>query len=157
MADEDALFTYPTVISAPHSMEALETANPKAPYFDWNGYSCHARVASVYDGDTIKIVCPHPLDASGALYRWRVRLYGIDTPEVRTRDAEEKERGIAAREYLKTLILGKVCVVQFFKHDKYGRLLASVWLPSGECANRLVLQDTEGTYAYYGGTKRLAQ
>ena len=50
-------------------------------------YSC--KVERVVDGDTIDAVLDLGFDI---LYRARIRLYGIDTPESRTRDPDEKVR-----------------------------------------------------------------
>ena len=55
-------------------------------------YSC--TVDRVVDGDTCDVVLDLGFDI---LYRCRVRLYGIDTPESRTRDADEKIRDIIVK------------------------------------------------------------
>ena len=62
-------------------------------------YSCE--VERVVDGDTIDVVLDLGFDI---LYRSRVRLYGIDTPESRTRDLDEKARGKMAGAFLKDAI-----------------------------------------------------
>lgn len=87
-----------------------------------------ARVVSVYDGDTITA------DLDLGLWTWRMgeklRLYGIDTPEVRGPEATE---GKKVRDYVRAILPdGAECVIQTIRDrsGKYGRLLAIVW-PKG--------------------------
>ena len=62
-------------------------------------YSCE--VKRVVDGDTVDVVLDLGFDI---LYKCRVRLYGIDTPESRTRNKDEKVRGKMAGAFLKEAI-----------------------------------------------------
>ena len=59
------------------------------------------KVIKVVDGDTIDVMIDLGFDIK---YKSRVRLFGIDTPESRTRDLEEKKFGLAAKERLKELL-----------------------------------------------------
>ena len=116
-------------------------------------------IVKVLDGDTIDVL----IDLGFELYKKeRVRIAGVDTPEKRTRDAEEKELGIDATNWLKekldstiagddeltirTELVGGV--------GKYGRLLG--WLYVGDAELSLNEQMiTEGyAWAYDGGTKQ---
>ena len=88
-------------------------------------YSC--QVTRVVDGDTIDA----DLDLGFNIYhKCRVRLYGIDTPESRTRNKDEKARGKLAAKFLQDAILnGKHVILQTQLKDskgKFGRVLASV-------------------------------
>jgi len=88
-------------------------------------YSC--QVTRVVDGDTIDCI----LDLGfSVLHKCRVRLYGIDTPESRTRDKDEKIRGKLAAKFLKESIENaKVVVLRSKLKDskgKYGRVLGEV-------------------------------
>ena len=88
-------------------------------------YGC--TVTRVVDGDTIDVV----LDLGfSILHKCRVRLYGIDTPESRTRDKDEKARGKIASKFLKDAIDdGKKVVLRSKLKDskgKYGRVLGEV-------------------------------
>ena len=76
----------------------------------------------VIDGDTINIDIDLGFDV--ILANQRVRLYGIDTPESRTRDKVEKRYGFAAKEYLKSM-LGKQGTLKTHKDatGKFGRIL----------------------------------
>ena len=57
-----------------------------------------SKVTKVVDGDTIDVILDMGFDI---MYKQRVRLYGIDTPESRTRDLEEKKYGLLSKEFLK--------------------------------------------------------
>tara|TARA_R100000458_G_scaffold41536_1_gene39232 strand:+ start:99 stop:515 length:417 start_codon:yes stop_codon:yes gene_type:complete len=88
-------------------------------------YAC--KVERVVDGDTIDVVLDLGFDI---LYKSRVRLFGIDTPESRTRDLDEKARGLLAKDFLKMSIEGgdKVVIQTKLKDSrgKFGRVLGSV-------------------------------
>ena len=112
----------------------------------------------VVDGDTIDVT----IDLGFDLYKKeRVRVAGVDTPEKRTRNLEEKELGIDATEWLKAKLEGAVAgdddLVIRTELDggvgKYGRLLG--WLYIGDELVSLNEQMiTEGyAHAYDGGTK----
>ena len=62
-------------------------------------YEYKVRIVKVVDGDTVDVDIDLGFDVW--LKNQRVRLYGIDTPESRTRDLEEKKYGKAATAYLK--------------------------------------------------------
>ena len=88
-------------------------------------YGC--TVTRVVDGDTIDVV----LDLGfSSLHKCRVRLYGIETPESRTRDKDEKLRGKLASKYLSDAIHNGTKVVLRSKlkdsKGKYGRVLGEV-------------------------------
>ena len=64
-------------------------------------YEYNCTVERVFDGDTIDVVLDLGFDI---LYKSRVRLFGIDTPESRTRDLDEKARGKMAGAFLENAI-----------------------------------------------------
>ena len=83
------------------------------------------RVIKVYDGDTIWVLSKY----NGEEYRFNLRLYGYDSPELRSKNKEEKEAAISARDYLADKILGKRVRIEVIqKKEKYGRLLSNVFL-----------------------------
>ena len=88
-------------------------------------YAC--KVERVVDGDTIDVDLDLGFDI---IYKCRVRLYGIDTPESRTRDKDEKARGKLAAKFLQDAISnGNHVILQTQLKDskgKFGRVLASV-------------------------------
>jgi micrococcal nuclease len=101
------------------------------------------RVLKVVDGDTIDI------DIGDANNNYtRIRLWGIDTPETKSRYTDVKYFGPEAAEFTTKLALGRQVTLYLDKHStrgKYGRLLAYVQLPDDGFLNEVLL--TEG-YAY---------
>ena len=86
-----------------------------------------ARLLGVVDGDTVDCI----LDLGfSILHKCRVRLFGIDTPESRTRDKDEKVRGKLAAKFLKDAIdNGKKVILRTKLKDskgKYGRVLGEI-------------------------------
>ena len=116
-------------------------------------------VTKVVDGDTIDVV----IDLGFDIYKHeRVRIAGIDTPEKRTRDLEEKALGIDATNWMKGVLEDTIAgddeltIRTELKGGmgKYGRLLG--WLYINEDTVSLNEQMiTEGyAWAYDGGTKQ---
>jgi micrococcal nuclease len=89
-------------------------------------YQYNVSVIKVVDGDTIDV----DIDLGfGMTYKkQRVRLMGIDTPESRTRDLEEKKFGKASKKHLKKL-LESAERVSLISHDKgkFGRILGEIY------------------------------
>ena len=83
-----------------------------------------AEVVSVYDGDTCTCIVDLGFKTS---VRIKVRLIGIDTPEIRTKDLEEKKRGIETRDWLREKILGKKVMLHTKERGKFGRWLGMIW------------------------------
>ena len=117
------------------------------------------KINRVVDGDTIDVT----IDLGFDLYKKeRVRVAGVDTPEKRTRDKEEKELGLDATAWLKEKLDGALrgddeLVIRtelVGGVGKYGRLLG--WLYVGDAEVSLNEQMiTEGyAWAYDGGTKQ---
>ena len=117
------------------------------------------KIVKVLDGDTIDVL----IDLGFDLYKKeRVRIAGVDTPEKRTRDLEEKELGIDATNWMKDKL------TETIKGDeeltirtelkggtgKYGRLLGWLYVGEGDISlNEQMI--TEGyAWAYDGGTKQ---
>ena len=116
-------------------------------------------ITKVLDGDTIDVL----IDLGFDLYKKeRVRIAGVDTPEKRTRDLEEKALGIDATNWLKDKLEGAIngdddLVIRtelVGGVGKYGRLLG--WLYIGDASVSLNEQMIEEGYAweYDGGTKQ---
>ena len=95
------------------------------------------RVIKCYDGDTITIAAFLPYKAS-PLYKFSVRLAGIDCPELRTKDANEKLIAIKARDALIEKILGKMVYLENLSTEKYGRVLADVIFEGSSCSQMLL-------------------
>jgi hypothetical protein len=61
-------------------------------------------------------------------YKWVIRMMGIDTPEMKTKNTYEKQLAIKARDFLRELILDKFIIIECLDFDKYGRLLANIYI-----------------------------
>lgn len=113
-------------------------------------YAC--TVERVVDGDTIDVTLDLGFSVS---YKSRVRLYGIDTPESRTRNKDEKARGKLASAFLsKAIELADQVVIRTELKDsrgKFGRVLGTV-ICDGEDVNQGMV---DGGFAvkYYGQSK----
>ncbi len=84
-------------------------------------------VTNVYDGDTFTLVSKLPYDNS-PLYKFKVRIAGIDCPEIRGKSQEEKDMAQAAKKEVMELILYKEVTLENIGLEKYGRLLADVFV-----------------------------
>jgi micrococcal nuclease len=109
------------------------------------------QVIKVYDGDTITIVARMPYKNS-PLYRFPVRFRGIDSPEINGLTEEEKQCAIQARDALSQLILHKYVTLKNTGNEKYGRILADVYLENFHI-NEWLLKERYAV-PYDGGTKR---
>ena len=92
-------------------------------------YEYKAVVDRVVDGDTIDVT----IDLGFKVWKkMRVRMEGINTPESRTRDLEEKKRGLAAKDRLKNILEfnNNKCILKVSGVGKYGRALATVLVES---------------------------
>ena len=92
-------------------------------------YEYKAVVDRVVDGDTIDVT----VDLGFSVWKkMRVRMEGINTPESRTRDLEEKKRGLAAKDRLKSILEfnNNECILKVSGVGKYGRALATVLVES---------------------------
>ena len=85
-----------------------------------------ARVISVYDGDTFTIARKESIWWRSKIYTYKVRLYGIDCPELRGSTSEEKYYAVKAKEVVEALVLNKSVKLEIHGYDKYGRILANV-------------------------------
>ena len=110
------------------------------------------QVIKVYDGDTITIAARLPYKES-PLYRFSVRLNGIDSPEIKGKTVEEITVAKEARDELSKLILHKQVTLRDTKTEKYGRILAEVYLDDLHI-NKWML-DQHFAVEYDGGTKKL--
>ena len=93
-------------------------------------YKYKVHVTRIVDGDTVDV----DIDLGfGMIYKkQRVRLMGIDTPESRTRDLEEKFYGLQSKAFLKSLLTGSKTYrdIHLVSHDKgkFGRILGELFI-----------------------------
>ena len=125
----------------------LETTTSSVPFFTLKGHKCRAKVVHVYDGDTIHLV----FEFLGQMFKWHTRIAHVDTPELKTKNQEEKKMGYEARDKLRELIDGKLVDIVCLDFDKYGRVLAEITYNGGRVDEWLI----KNNYAksYEGKTK----
>jgi|TARA_R100001530_G_scaffold92574_1_gene64253 micrococcal nuclease len=113
-------------------------------------YEYRCSLVKVIDGDTIDVCID--LGFKVTLSNERVRLSGIDTPESRTRNLEEKKLGLAAKARLKEL-LPKKFVIRTVKDDKgkFGRILGIPFVDDIDICQQLI---EEGHAREYSGKKK---
>ena len=110
------------------------------------------RVIKVYDADTITIASKLPYEDS-PMYRLSVRLNGIDSPEIKGKGIsdEEKEAAKHARDFVSNLVLNKFVTLENIDNEKYGRILADVYVGNIHLNEHLLKERL--AVKYYGGTK----
>ena len=110
----------------------------------------YAKVVKVYDGDTITVACKYPVRGN-TLYRFSVRLAGIDAPEMDANSSAERLAATISRNELHRLIFNETIQLDNVRTEKYGRLLADVYLHDLHVNDWLLNND----YAvpYNGGPK----
>ena len=111
-------------------------------------YSC--KVKRVVDGDTVDVVIDLGFDIHFAT---RVRLYGMDTPESRTRNKDEKVRGYMSKDFLEEWMEKDDVVIRTRrdKKGKFGRVLGEM-IVRGENINKLMIKECLAV-EYYGQSK----
>ena len=108
------------------------------------------KVIKVYDGDTITIASKLPFD-NCPLYRFSVRINGIDCPEMRTKNETEKTCAKLAKKKVYDALFNKIVELRNVKLEKYGRVLADVYYDDISIGD--ILCDCNLAVKYDGGTK----
>ena len=116
--------------------------------FEKHKWQMWAKVVSVYDGDTVTLLC----HVNGQKVRWRTRMMGYDSPEIRTNNIQEKKRAFLAKEFLQTLLPTQPFHVTVHGIDKYGRLLVDMKYKGTKISKMMI--DHGHAYEYTGGTKQ---
>jgi endonuclease YncB( thermonuclease family) len=139
------------------------------PFFTLNGMKTYARVCSVYDGDTITVV----MDVNGSFLKFKCRLMGIDTCEIKSKNAANKELAMKARNRLIELITGKkvedakkkdieafledevhLIWIHCLEFDKFGRTIIECYSsPDATTSFNQTLVAERLAYSYGGDTK----
>ena len=116
------------------------------------GYSC--KLDRVVDGDT----CDALIDLGFNTYvKKRIRFYGVDTWESRTRNLEEKKKGLAAKAYVEDLLKnsdnGKFSIISHGV-GKYGRVLGEIFVKGYDTSVNQLLMENGHAYQYHGEKKK---
>lgn len=111
-------------------------------------------VTRIIDGDTIDVIIDLGFDV---MFKSRVRMAGIDAPESRTRDLDEKKLGLEAKEYLKHAIESATDIVikteKMNSSEKYGRILGWVFLDGSDISINDEMIQKGYAWGYLGDTK----
>lgn len=130
------------------------------PTFSFSGKTFETKILDVYDGDTVTILIKLDKD-----YKISCRLLGLDTPELRSKDEQEKKCGYLARDHLIFLITHKKTsnlsrkeirellaendkrfFIECFDFDKYGRTLIKINFGGITLNDKMIDDGFAGTY-----------
>ena len=114
-----------------------------------------AKLQRVVDGDTCDALIDLGFDT---WVKKRIRFYGVDTWESRTRNKEEKVKGLAAKAYVKDLLEnsdeGKFSIISHGR-GKYGRVLGELFVKGHEKSVNELLKENGHAYEYHGEKKKV--
>ena len=118
-------------------------------------YQYKAKLVRVVDGDT----CDAMIDLGFDTWvKKRIRFKGVDTWESRTRDLEEKAKGLEAKAFTKDLLEnsddGKFSIISYGL-GKYGRVLGELFVKGHEQSVNDLLIENGHAYEYEGGKKKV--
>ena len=115
-------------------------------------YEYKCKMVKVVDGDTVDV----DIDLGFGVWMrdQRIRLYGIDTPESRTSDDQEKVYGLAAKDFVVKWTNAGELSLKTFKDDrgKFGRILGEIWYGEKHNVNQLLV-DNHHAVRYHGQSK----
>ena len=114
-----------------------------------------AKLVRVVDGDTADAMIDLGFNT---WVKKRIRFFGVDTWESRTRNLEEKKKGLAAKDYVKDLLQnsdeGKF-LLKSHGVGKYGRVLGELFVKGNEKSVNELLKDNGHAYEYHGEKKKI--
>jgi endonuclease YncB( thermonuclease family) len=110
-----------------------------------------SKVISIYDGDTLRVNIDSFPDIIGK--NIRIRLKGIDTPEIKGKCQKEIDLAIMARDYLRNAINQSSHIeLKNIERGKYFRIVGELYI-DGENISKGLLKE-KLAYIYHGGKKR---
>ena len=116
-------------------------------------YTYKARVNRIVDGDSVVLDIDLGFDVW--MNNQHVRIYGIDTPESRTRDLDEKARGLMAADHVRSLLgIGDIITINTYMDSagKFGRILGRITNITGVDVAESLLEENLAV-PYYGQSK----
>tara|TARA_R100001594_G_scaffold38491_1_gene69747 strand:+ start:366 stop:728 length:363 start_codon:yes stop_codon:yes gene_type:complete len=116
-------------------------------------YEYKAKLKRVVDGDTCDAYIDLGFDVSVTK---RIRFMGVDTWESRTRDLEEKEKGLLAKKFTEEMLSrnGGSFILKSHGVGKYGRVLGELFIDGEDKSLNELLKDNGHAYEYHGGKKK---
>ena len=112
-------------------------------------YKYNAKLDRVVDGDTVDALVDLGFDTWKKV---RIRMMGVDAPESRTRDLEEKKLGLAAKDRLIEMLGDGEFTLQSHGVGKYGRCLGEIFKEDEVSINRQLIYEGHAT-EYFGGKR----
>lgn len=107
-------------------------------------------IIKVIDGDTVDVLIDLGFNVS---IKERIRINRIDTPESNSKNVQERQLAIEAKEFVANWLVNQnKLIIKTTKDDKYGRMLGEIFNERGECLNDLILQKGYA-WEYDGGEK----
>ena len=127
----------------------MKKGNPMAS----NVYKYRCKIVRIIDGDTV--VADVDLGFEVELKAQKIRLYGINTPESRTRDKEEKKRGLEAKWRLTELLDTGEFYLESHDKGKFGRILGVLYQTDDFSIRSInqILVDEGHAVEYFGGKR----
>ena len=123
-------------------------------------YEYRCTVVKIIDGDTVDV----DIDLGFGVWmkKQRIRMFGIDTPESRTRDLEEKKYGLAAKDFMTKMLDddgGITLKTHKDKEGKFGRILGELWRTTNYADKSInqYLIDKHHAVEYFGQSKELIE
>jgi len=108
----------------------------------------NCRVERIVDGDTVDLFVDLGF---GIFTKKRIRLFGINCPESRTRDLEEKARGKAATVAMEELLKDGKCDLESHEIGKFGRVLGTLWIGDLNLNRQMIVYGH--AVEYFGGKR----
>jgi micrococcal nuclease len=149
----------PTISHVTPDIETLygNCNDSNTPFVTYDHIKQMVKILRIVDGDTVDI-------AMGSedlrVFKYRVRLYGIDTPEKRPSKANaDRDKEMEAARVSKDALMGmfqksgNYVTVKLYKPDKYGRLLGTFYDKNGVDLNQWMVEQGHAV-AYFGKTKK---
>jgi len=114
-------------------------------------YRYKVEVTRVVDGDTVDV----DIDLGfGMTYKkQRVRLMGIDTPESRTRDLQEKFYGKQSKKFLSSVLKDKVVTLLSHDKGKFGRIIGDLFIEGNDMSVNQQMIQAHHAVPYFGQSK----
>lgn len=156
---QDEITRRPTISHVTPDIEALygNCNDNNTPYITYDHIRKMVKILRVVDGDTVDIAMA---GEDQRVFKYRVRLYGIDTPEKRPPKANaDRDKEIEAARASKDNLMGMLqksgnyLTVQLYKPDKYGRLLGTFYDKNGVDVNQWMVEQGHAV-KYFGKTKK---
>ena len=114
-------------------------------------YEYNCKIVRVIDGDSI--ILDIDLGFSHFIHNESIRLYGVDCPECRSRDKEEKAAGLLAKEFVEdALHVGGIYRLQTKEKGKFGRYLGTIYLTDDTSINAALVKERLAV-PYFGQSK----